>query len=178
MTTEVVPLRDVKLRKLVRKAFKNWNHVFREEFDENTRLGVLTQSTIGTLAVCREDMSFYLYDLIMNLRGLGSGLEFYLLDGTERLKVLDVYLFVLDRIRFEAMKRLGWLESYPGEDLTIVEMVLKYDEIHTFLDKVIPVLSSNHEYYHEYFNAPDYEREGIVRKLIPNLIRVLEDKKF
>jgi hypothetical protein len=177
MVSEVVPLKDALIKKQVKKAFKNWYYTFKEDFNENTKLSEISLSTIKVLAVCRDDTSFYLYDLIMNLRNLGSGLDFYELAGDDRLKVLDVYLFILDRVRFEAMKRLGWLRSYPGEDIPIVEMVLRYDEIHSSIERMVPILSEEHEAYEEFLKASDYDREGIVRKLIPSMIKTFEKGK-
>lgn len=175
--TEVVNISDVKLRKLVKKAFKNWVHAFGEEYDERTKLGNLNFETIKKLAVGRDEVSFYIYDLIMNLMGIGSGIGFYDLQGAPRLKVLDIYLFILDRIRFEAMKRLKWIVSYPGEDLPIVDMVLKYEEIHHSIERRVPVLSEDHLNYEDYLYASDYDRESIVRRLIPEMIKNFEKKE-
>lgn len=177
MLTEVVNISEVKLRKVIKKAFRNWVHTFGEECNEKTRLSNLSYETIKRLAICRDDTGFYIYDLIMNLLEIGSGMGFYDLEGDSRLKVLDIYLFLLDRIRFEAMKRLKWIVSYPGEDIPIVDMVLKYDEIHRSIERSTPVLSKDHMSYEDYVYASDYDREGIVRRLIPEMIKNFEKKE-
>ncbi len=168
---EVVTLENAKLKKIIKKAFRNWTNAFKENFDETTTPASISLETLNILAACKDDVGFYLYDLIMNLREMGSGLDFYNLDGQDRLIVLDIYLFLLDRFRFEAMRRLGWLTNYPGRDTTIVEMVLCYEDIHRTMERSVPELSSDHSLYDEYISASDYEREGIVRRLIPELIR-------
>ncbi len=151
--------------------------MFKEDLNEETKLKDLRFDTIKKLCICNEDTSFYLYDLIMNLLGRGSGTNFYNLTGPLRLRVIDIYLFVLDRIRFEGMKRLGWIISYPGEEVPLVDLVLKYDEIHPFLTKVVPIISESHNSYQEYMKASDYDREWIVRKLIPEMIRTFNKEE-
>lgn len=175
--TEVVDISEVKLKRVIKKAFKNWIHTFKEECNEKTTLSDLSFDTIKRLAICRDDTSFYIYDLIMNLLQIGSGMGFYDLEGASRLKVLDIYLFLLDRIRFEAMKRLKWIVSYPGEDTPIVEMVLRYEELHSSFERSVPVISKDHISYEDYIYASDYDREGIVRRLIPEMIKNFEKKE-
>lgn len=175
--SQVVQISEVRLKRLVKKAFKNWFFAFKETCDETTRLNNLSYETIKKLAVCRDDMSFYIYDLIMNLLGLGSGMKVYELYGPIRLKILDIYLFILDRIRFEGMKRLGWIDSYPGEDIPIVELVLRYEELRSEMERIAPTLSKDHQAYEQYSSASEYDREGIVRRLIPQMIKDFERKE-
>jgi len=88
VANRVVQISRARLESLVRKGFRNWKTQFHEDFDIHT-----------------------LFDLIMNLLDFGSGFEFNSLQSAKKMAVMDRYLFLLDQIRFEYLKRLGWLDS-------------------------------------------------------------------
>jgi hypothetical protein len=89
--------------------------------------------------------------------------------------IIDQYLFLLDQIRFECMKRLGWLRSYPGEDFTLVELITKFDRLAPSLQAKIPVLSQDHAGYEQYSTMNTYDKEGYIRKLIPEVLKEVQD---
>ena len=99
--TGVVDIRKARLSVAVRRGFRNWKSQLNEEFGLETRLSQLSQKTLTFLAQGRDKSTFYLYDLIMNLQNLGSGFEFNDLNPKEKMAVIDRYLFLMDRIRFE-----------------------------------------------------------------------------
>ena len=127
--SQVIDLEESRLLVNARKGFRNWSGFFKEEFGVETRLSKISSKTLSFLAQGREKGTFYIYDLIMNLKGLGSGFEFAELSPKKKMIVIDLYLFLLDRIRFECMKRLAWLKSYPGEQLTLVELIVNFDKL-------------------------------------------------
>ena len=114
-------------------------------------------------------------DLIMNLQNLGSGFEFSELDPKEKMAVLDRYLFLLDRIRFEFMKRLGWLDTYPGEEVAVVDLVLRFEQLAPRLQADTPTLSRDHAAYDDFCRMNTFGREELVRKLIPKALKHIED---
>ena len=125
------------------------------------------------LAQGGEKKSFYLYDLIMNLQDLGSGFGFNELHTSEKMSVMDRYLFLLDRIRFEYMKRLGWLDNYPGQEFTLVEIILQFNQLAPGLQAKIPELSRDHPGYSRFNNMNAFEKEEFIRKLVPEaLVRI------
>ncbi len=111
----------------------------------------------------------------MNLQGLGSGFEFNELSPKKKMAIIDQYLFMLDLIRFECMKRLGWLTSYPGEDFTLVELIKEFDRLAPSLQAKVPVLSQDHAAYEQYSTMNTYDKEGFVRKLIPEVLKEIQD---
>ena len=125
----IVNLEQARLAKAARQGFRNWINRLGENCSLETRLGDISTKTLAVLAEGKDESSFYLFDLIMNLRDLGSGFNFHDLGNKEKLAVMERSLFLLDRIRFEYMKRLDWLESYPGEEFSLVELVRKYEEV-------------------------------------------------
>lgn len=158
---------------LVKKGFRNWASRFGEEFGSGTRLSDISMKTLSFLAQAQEKETFYIYDLVMALKDWGSGFEFNELDPRKKMAVIDLYLFILDQVRFEAMKRIGWIESYPGQEWTLVEMIMQFETLAPRLQAQVAVLSPSHPAYEEYVSLNTYERESFVRRLIPSLLKEL-----
>jgi len=110
----------------------------------------------------------------MNLKGLGSGFEFEELSPQKKMSVIDQYLFLLDRIRFECMKRMKWLESYPGENFTLVELIVNFDKLAPRLQAEIPELNADYPGYKEYSKMNTFDKEVFVRKLIPQVLEEIQ----
>ena len=68
------------------------------------------------------------------------------------------------------MKRLGWLESYPGEKFKLVELIIGFNEPASELHTKIPVLSHNHPDYERYSSESILNREAFIRRLIPQAL--------
>jgi len=168
--SQVIDLKTGRMLLSIKKGFRNWVSRFNEDFGPQTRLSDLSLKTLAFLDHDRENGPFYLYDLIMNLKGFGSGFEFNKLCSSKKMVVIDRHLFLLDRIRFECMKRLGWLESYPGEEVDLVELVIGFNEQTSKFHTKIPVLSHNHPDYERYLSESILDREAFVRRLIPQAL--------
>ncbi|UCF86229.1 MAG: hypothetical protein JSV50_11555, partial [Desulfobacteraceae bacterium] len=93
----------------------------------------------------------------------------------QKMAVVDRYLLLLDRIRFEYMKRLGWLESYPGEEFTLVDFVTQFEALAPGLQTKTPLLSRNHPDYERFSKMGAFEKEEFIRKLIPKALREIQD---
>jgi hypothetical protein len=106
----------------------------------------------------------------MNLKNMGSGFEFYDLSPEEKIEVIDEYLFFLDMIRFECMKRLGWLESYPGEEISLAELIIRFDKLAPLLQAKVPVLDKSHPAFERFKDLDTMDKESFVRKMIPKAI--------
>jgi hypothetical protein len=171
---QVIDLEKGRLLLAVKRGFRNWTSRFKEDFGPDTRPGDLSLKALFFLAQGRDKGAFYLYDLIMSLKGLGSGFEFHELDPKNKMAVMDLHLFLLDRIRFECMKRLGWLVTYPGEDFSLVEFITRFDRLAPGLQAQIPVLSQDHPDYSRFCSANTFDKEGVIRRLIPSLMKEIE----
>ena len=167
----VIDMEEARLNRAVKRAFRNWASRFKEEFGIDTKLSEISFETLAVLAQGKDKSTFYLYDLVLNIMGLGSGFEFDVLNAKKKMAVIDQYLFLLDQIRFECMKRLGWLESYPGEEFALVELVTRFETLAPNLQAKIPVLSKKHPRYEEYAALNTFDREAFVRKLIPEVLK-------
>jgi len=168
--SQIIDIEQGRLQMAVKRGYRNWRGRFQEDFDERTRLSDLSPQTLAYLAQGKEKGTFYLYDLIMNLCWMGSGFEFNELSSKRKMVVIDQYLFLLDRIRFECMKRMGWLESYPGQELTLVELITRFEELAPGLQAKVPALSPQHAGYKRYTGMSTFDQEAFVRKLIPKAV--------
>ena len=173
--TRVVHIDKIRLESSVRKGFRNWNSKFKEDFGMETRLSQISDKTLAFLVKGRDTSLFYLYDLIMCLKNLGSGFEFNDLNSDQKMMVMDLYLFLLDRIRFEFMMRLGWLSSYPGDDLTLVELIIQFDKLGSILQTRLPQLAPSHEGYSTFISMNEFEKEEFIRRLIPEALKKVPD---
>ncbi len=171
----IVDLDQARLAKAARQGFRNWVNRLGENCSLETRLRDLSTKSLAVLAEGKDESSFYLFDLIMNLRDLGSGFDFHDLGTKEKLAVMERSLFLLDRIRFEYMKRLEWLESYPGEEFSLVELVKQYEEVAPRLQAQTPSLRPEHPDFGRYRAMNALQKETLIRQLIPKALRKIQD---
>jgi hypothetical protein len=80
---------------------------------------------------------------------------------------MDRYLFLLDRLRFEVMRRLGWVEAFPGEDRALAELIGQYDTLAPPLQAAVPELNPDHPDFGAFRTVSAFEKESFIRKLIP-----------
>ncbi len=163
----VVDLDKARQDAAVRRAYRNWRSRFQEDFDAATRTKDLSDATLLFLSRGNEEGAFFLYDLIMGLLQVGSGFEIRSLSPEDRLRVMDRYLFLLDRLRFEVMQRLGWVEGFPGEDHSLVELVTHHETLAPAMQARVPELSPGHPDYRAFETVSALEKESFIRKLIP-----------
>jgi len=173
--TGIVDLEKAKLELKARRGYRNWASRFGEDFGLSTSLSHISDKTLIFLARGKGNSPFYIDDLIMNLQGLGSGFEFNDLDTKDKMIVMDRHLFLLDRIRFEYMKRLGWLNNYPGEEFTLIELIIKFDQFAAGMQARSPVLSEDHPDYPKFCKMGSFEKEELIRKLVYVALKEIED---
>jgi hypothetical protein len=168
--SEIVDIEKARLEIRVKKGFKNWGGQFEYSFGLSTCMEDIPDKALAFLAEGDEKSSFYYYDLIMNLKDLGSGFEFNELEPEDKLTAIDIHLFLLDRARYEYMKRLGWLDCYPGEEYPLVELIANFDDLAPDIQAKPALLSQSHPCYREYISKNLFEKEEIIRKLIPKAL--------
>lgn len=173
--TDIVDLAKARLDINVGKAYRNWIGRLGEDFGLSTCLCHISGKSLRLLAGGAGDSPFYIYDLIMNLQGLGSGFEFNELDSKDKMIVMDRHLFLLDLIRFEYMKRLGWLESYSGEESPIVDLILHFDQLAPGMHARPPVLNKDHPDYSRFCEMNQFEKEEFIRKLVGEALQKIVD---
>ncbi len=167
---KIIDMMSFKAKQIAERAFHTWRSQFSESLDQRTKLTDLSDKTLAHLLQSGHDAQALIYDLIMGALALGSGTKFYYLDGHEKMRVLDISLFILDQIRFECMRRLGWITGFAAEYYPLVELITRFDEIKDQYANQTPlVLESNPDYmaYQQIFHS---DREMFIRRQIPTAI--------
>jgi hypothetical protein len=174
--TEIVDFQSKKRQMAAKRGFKSWTSRFSERFDENTRFRDVSDHVLSTLIKGGEVSSLPVYDLVMGIQGLGSGFRFHDLEVSQKMVVMDVAIFLLDQFRFEAMRRLGWLEDDPLLDVPIFDAVEQYATRFAPTRHQAPRLAASHPRFPEYETAFGSDRHAVVRRLIPEAIEIYEQK--
>ncbi len=174
--SEIVDFMSKKRQMAARKGFQSWGSRFSESFDENTRFRDVSDKTLCTLIKGGEISSQPVYDLVMGFQGLGAGSGFHDLEVPDKMEVMDIVIFLLDQFRFEAMRRLGWVEDEPILHMSLVEAIEQFSS-HFAADRHrTPMLSVSHPRFEEFSQAYENDRYAVVRRLIPEAIEIYEQK--
>jgi len=168
---EILDLQDRRRRLCAGKGYANWSRRFAESFDEKTTIADLSDPTLGVLIRGDEEASLCLHDFVMGVMGLGQGLRFHFLDNTMKMSVMDLTFFLLDQLRFEAMKRLGWLEDHPCLHVPMVDLVSFFRDTSPREIYDTPALARSHPGFEEYEKTLGGDRGAYVRRLIPDAIK-------
>jgi hypothetical protein len=169
---EVIELERFRRKMAADQGFRTWLSRFREQFGPETRLKDLSNPTLLFLATPGEENLYVFFDLVMGARGWGTSVRFRLddLDSAKKHQVLDIALGMLDRTRFEVMRRLGWVDRVPGEEHSLIQLLQDAQRQVLAFDQQIPVLSSHHPDFLNYQTLPLSERGTFLRRLIPSAL--------
>lgn len=170
--TQLFDLTAYRSRVVEQRAFGPWRKRFGESYDAETRLADLSDRTLYFLARPGEEEALAYYELIMGVRGLGEAPRFYYLDDKDQLDVMDVHLFLADQVRFELMRRLGWVTSFPGEKYTLLQMVQAFETIKAEARQNPVTLSKSHPEYNVYVKLTSADRQVFIRRKI---VKALKD---
>ncbi len=72
------------------------------------------------------------------------------LEYAVKLKIMDTALALVDRVRFELMRRLGWVEGVPGGERPIIQLVQEAWRRQVEFAREIPRLAADHPDYQAY----------------------------
>ena len=164
--TQLLDLTAYRSKAIERRAFASWEKRFGESYGVETRLADLTDKTLYFLAKPGEQTALAHYELIMGILDMGKGPKFYYLDGEDQLMVSDVQLFLIDQVRFELMRRLGWLASFPGQDYPLFEMVQAFETIKGEVGQKPVALSRSHPEYDAYNKLINADKQVFMRRKI------------
>ena len=164
---DIVDMADYLGQKRARRGFGPWIQRFGETYAGKTRLSDLSDRTLYRLAAPGTDSTAACYELILGILNLGHGAAFDDLLRREQTTVVDIHLFFVDRVRFEMMRRLGWLEEPFCGQYRIVELVHGFQKIKDQCKDHPPQLSGSHTAYASYINLHDRDREAFIRRLLP-----------
>lgn len=169
---EVIDLERFRARMAADQGFRTWLARFQEEFGPETRLQDLSPSTLLYLASPGEENLYVLFDLVMGTLGLGGSVRFRLdeMEHAVRMKIMDTVLALVDRVRFELMRRLGWVEEAPGSEAPIIQLVQEAWRRETDFAREVPALDGEHPDYQAYVRLNAMDRSVFIRRLIPQAV--------
>ena len=167
---QIIEMEEKRRSLSAKKAFRRWNRLFSQTYDETTRPQDLTNKTLFALIQPGERTAGLLYEFVTEIKGWGHETHFDSLAGHQKMQVMDIGLFLLDQLRFECMKRIGWIESYPTLHVPLVEVVERFSERFASERHQTPFLSPAHPRYEEYQKTFEGDRGAFLRRLIPEAI--------
>jgi len=173
---KIVNLQAYRDKALEQKSFGPWQKRFGELYSTHTRLSDLSDKTLYYLALPGDNSSNACYEFIMGALELGPAPNFHYLENDDQLRVVDIHLFLADQVRFELMRRLQWLQNFPAEKNTLLEMVLKCDALKAASKETPPVLAESHPEYHDYQKLTRGDKEVLIRRLLQEALDVFKKR--
>jgi len=169
--TNIIDLDHYKKQTLEQRVFRAWREYFGENFDVETRLGDLRHETLFALAAPGDASTQLYYEMVMAALGLGPARRFNVLPNELKLAVVDRHLFMADHVRFEMMRRLGWLEAYPCQEIPLIEMVQRFDAVRREMTDGAPLLDQSHPNAAGFNQLPTREKQVFVRRMLNDALQ-------
>jgi hypothetical protein len=178
MMADVIDLERFRSKIAADQGFHSWLARFQEQFGPDTRLQDLSPSTLLYLATPGEENLYVLFDLVMGARGLGGSVRFRLddLDNDTKMKIMDSAFALVDRVRFEVMRRLGWVTTVPEADVPIIGLVEQAWRLGASFGQEAPALSSQHPEFPAYTRLGPMDRVVFLRRLIPRAVATFREQ--
>lgn len=169
---EVVDLDRFRRKLAADKGFRTWLKRFQDQFGPDTRLGDLAPETLLYLATPGEENLYVYFDLVMGARGLGGSVRFRLddLETPTKLRIMDAAFALMDRVRFELMRRLGWVKEVPGENTPLIALVQEAWQQGATFARQVPRLVPDHPGYEAYRKLTPLDQDTAIRRLIPRAV--------
>jgi hypothetical protein len=168
--SKLVDLNEFRMGQACKRGFAQWQKRFGEAFTLESGFEDLQNSTIGTLAEPGDNSTFIFNELIMGVLDLGNVMKFEYLNPADRLKIIDIQLFLADLVRFEMMHRLKWIDDFPNRECSLIELILTYDDSDYSQFTNPPLLSKSHPKIDEYDSKIPREKVVMVRQLFPEAL--------
>jgi hypothetical protein len=175
---EVIDLERFRAKVAADQGFRTWLARFKEQFGPETRLRDLSPQTLLYLATPGEENLYVFFDLVMGARRLGGSARFRLddLDSEAKLKIMDTAFALVDRVRFEVLRRLGWVEAVPGMERAIIELVQQAWRRESAFTREVPQLAPQHPQYEAYLRLNPRDRAVFIRRLIPRAVAAFREQ--
>ena len=173
---KIVDINAYRAKALAQRSFENWSRRFNESYSEATRPGDLSGRTLFYLAQPGEDSNTAFYEFILGVLDLGGAASFYYLDKGQQLQVVDILLFLADQIRFEMMRRIGWVRSYPCQSETLIDLVVAHSKIKAAVSENPPQLAETYPDFDAFRSLTAREQESFIRRLLPKALDVFKTR--
>jgi len=174
--TKIVDLQAYRTKAVEQRGFGSWQKRFGESFDATTRIVDLSDGTLYYLAQPGEPGSVAYYEFIMGILDLGAAPKFHYLGNRDQMMVVDIHLFLADQVRFEMMRRLGWIRTFEGSRYSLVEMVQAFDKIKTKCRENPPELAESNSDYAAYTQLTDGDKEVFIRRMLQKALDTFKER--
>lgn len=173
---KIVDLKTYRARLFHDRVFGPWERRFKETFDITSQPADLSDKTLLFLARPGDAGTLAFYEIIMGTLDLGTAVEFYALDKQDQLKVVDTHLFLVDQMRFELMRRLGWVVQFPCQMNALVKLIQEADRLKTESRGSPPELSPSHAAYTTFRDLTALDKESFIRRLLAEALEVFKNR--
>ncbi len=167
---EVIALDEKRRRMRARRAFHLWERRFQSIFHERTSVRDLSDAVLSVLIQPGEQSTRLLQSVVVNLLTGEENADLEKLTPAQKIAAIDLTLFLVDQIRFECMRRLGWVEPDPRLEMPIVDLLDQVAKGDIPGTPSTPPILSTHPLYAEYQKTFVGDQGAFVRKLIPRAI--------
>ena len=172
----IIKLDHFKRQQIGKNCFKYLNAKFRESYNDTTTVADLSDSVLLFLANPDEKSTTLIYQLIQFVLFPKGSNPSHPPDKKAEIDLMDIHLYLVDKIRFEIMRRLDWIESYPGSGATIIDLIIEYEKTRYDHFKTPPQLSKSHKSYDDFINLTDREKETFVRRFFLDAMVVFSNR--
>ena len=173
---KIVDLQSYRSQQIAERVFGPWKRRFGETYGEQTLLKDLSQETLFRLAQPGDESTAAFYELVMGALDLGPAERFYYLDKADQLRVVDLHLFLADQVRYELMRRLGWVRQFAGRKFTFLELIERIDQLKMQNRQEPPLLTKTHPDYAHFIALEGPDKESFVRRLLPQALEEFRKK--
>jgi hypothetical protein len=168
--SNIIQLEQYKRSKLGKNSFKYWNSQFHQSFNESTTICDLPDNILLFLASPGDKSEGTINQLIRAIRFPKDKPGTKALQKQVKMMLMDIHLFLLDRLRLEMLLRLGWIDDYPGKKVAILDLILNFSQTNYEQFKNPLPLAHNHPRWQEYNGLIPREKELFIRRLFVNAL--------
>jgi hypothetical protein len=172
----LINIAQYKLSKQEEQCFSRWPSRLGYTPGNGQTLADLPDSVLLTLAELGPEATLALYDLVLGVRQWGAGEGFTYLEPPAKMEALDSFLFMADQMRFEVMRRLGWLEAKESCEQGLVALASSPRSGNTMSEDDSQRLTTAYPDYGKVSDRMRYEPQAVVRSIIPQALQAFREK--
>jgi hypothetical protein len=90
------------------------------------------------------------------------------------MRVVDIHLLLADHVRFEMMRRLGWLTGLPCQDISLIEMIQRFEALKQQSKLHPPELNDSHPDHGAYRQLARGDQEVFIRRMLRDAIEAFK----
>ncbi len=167
----IIDFEEEKSKLIARIAFESWMKKFKVKLTHKTAISDLNDEIIKFFVTGSQSPMYLIQNLIIKALYFNKPLKNIKdVPQKDRVEIVNISVFLLDQIRFEAMYRLNWIEHFDTRKIPIIDLITEFRGKYSSYQYLTPALLPDHPRYEEYMNTFDADRKNFIRRLIPDLI--------